>query len=90
MKLKVPSYTFSIILNKFSNYFRCSWIFNNNFIYFVIGVSLVTLILDNPLGDPEDEMVRTVQNIDRVVGIIFAVEAACRIIALGFFWSCIP
>lgn len=61
-----------------------------NLIYFVIMVSLIALIIDNPMNNPNDNLAIYIGRIDEVVGMIFFVEAICRIIALGFFWTSIP
>lgn len=73
--------------------FFVQWTLNNwfeNFIYLFIFGSMIMLVLDNPMTDPNSMMANKIENIDKVITIIFAIEAICRIIALGFFKGSVP
>lgn len=48
------------------------------------------IIADSPLNDPNSRYSKVLGNIDFVFTFLFALEAAIKIIALGFFWSSIP
>lgn len=59
-------------------------------IYVFIMLSMVMLIVDNPMNDPKSDFAKYIEKIDRSITLLFAVEALFRIIALGFFSSSIP
>lgn len=64
--------------------FFIDWTLNNwfeNIIYIFIFGSMVMLVLDNPQRDPESTIAVKIAFIDRIITIIFALEAICRIIA---------
>lgn len=50
----------------------------------IITISVILLVVDNPTLDPNSDQAKTVQYWDRIISIIFAVEAILRIFALGF------
>ena len=54
-------------------------------VYTLILVSMVLLMLDNPLNDPVSNNTITLSHIDFAVTILFSLEALIRIIALGFY-----
>mmetsp|Transcript_35371 Transcript_35371/g.54136 ORF Transcript_35371/g.54136 Transcript_35371/m.54136 type:complete len:172 (+) Transcript_35371:2435-2950(+) len=64
--------------------------FFENTIYLIILVSMILLIIDNPFNDPEGDLHKTIEKIDRVISNVFVFEAILRIGALGFFSSCLP
>ena len=73
--------------------FFFNWTLNNwfeNIIYIFIFCSMIMLMVDNPSLDPDSEIAVKIAYIDRVITIIFALEAICRIIAQGFFKGSIP
>lgn len=45
--------------------------------------------MDNPLNDPNSEMSKVLENIDFVFTFLFFIEAAIKIIALGFLFTSI-
>lgn len=45
------------------------------------------LVIESPAVDPESELAKIVDQLERVITIFFAVEAVCRIIALGFLFG---
>ena len=71
----------------------CHWSLNNwfeNTIYFFILLSMIILTLDGPMNHPNSTFTKGLNIIDIFISTIFAIEAACRIIALGFFTSSLP
>ena len=57
------------------------------FILFLITIQSILLALDNPLNDPDGLMVEFLHYSDIVFSTIFAIEAALKIIAYGFFFN---
>lgn len=55
-----------------------------------IMMSIVLLIIDSPLEDPNSDKKKLIEQIDGAVGIFFVFEALARILAEGFFVSSIP
>jgi hypothetical protein len=51
---------------------------------------MIMLVVDNPKTDPNGIVATKISRIDYGITIIFAIEAICRIIALGFFRGSIP
>ena len=73
--------------------FFINWTLNNwfeNIIYIFIFCSMIMLMVDNPSLDPDSNVAVKIAFIDRIITIIFALEAICRIIAQGFFKCSIP
>ena len=71
----------------------CKWTLNQWFeytIYFMILLSMIMLIIDNPMLDPESDISRVLGSIDYFITIAFTVEAIFRIIALGFIFGSVP
>lgn len=53
----------------------------------LILISSVTLVIDSPLADPEDSFIIFVSYLDNCFTVLFTLEAAIKIIALGFLVS---
>lgn len=68
-----------MILNSFLNYK-----YFDNIILSVILISSITLILENPLTDPDSLMNNTIEIIDIVITIIFVLECVIKVIVYGF------
>jgi hypothetical protein len=56
-------------------------------IMFLIMVSSVTLVMDNPLSDPEAPDIIFVGYLDNCFTVLFTVEMTVKIIAMGFLFS---
>lgn len=56
-------------------------------IMFLIIISSITLVIDNPLSDPESATIVTVGYIDNCFTISFTIEALIKIIAMGFLFN---
>ncbi len=56
----------------------------DNIILSIIILSSVTLILENPLTDPESLLIKVIEVLDIVVTIIFVAECVTKIIVFGF------
>lgn len=63
--------------------------FENAIIVFIILNSLA-LILDNPIKDPDGWLRKSLSYLDIFFTLVFAIEAAMKIVALGFFCSRLP
>lgn len=50
----------------------------------LILISSITLVIDNPLANPEDEFIIFIGYLDNCFTILFTLEAMIKIIALGF------
>ena len=59
----------------------------NDIILVLIILSSITLILDNPLYDPESQFMKILQVIDIGFTFLFFIEAAIKIIAMGFLFN---
>lgn len=59
----------------------------NNFILVLIILSSITLVLDNPLYDPESQFMKILQVIDIGFTVLFFIEATIKIIAMGFAFN---
>ena len=46
-------------------------------------ISSIMLVLDNPLNDPTDNMMRIIRHTDVVINCLFTLEATIKIIAKG-------
>ena len=57
------------------------------FILFVIVLSSMLLMLDNPLYDPNGKFVSALWYIDVIISVIFTVEALLKITAYGFLFN---
>lgn len=57
------------------------------FIIFMILASSILIILDDPLENPNSQKKDVLDVIDRVISIIFLIEAVLKIIALGFIFN---
>ena len=53
----------------------------------LIIISSITLVIDNPLTDPEAELIEFVGYLDNCFTVLFTLEALIKIIAMGFFFS---
>jgi hypothetical protein len=53
----------------------------------LIIISSITLVIDNPLSDPESSIIVTVGYIDNCFTISFTIEALIKIIAMGFLFN---
>jgi len=53
----------------------------------LIGISSVTLVIDNPLANPEDSSIIFIGYLDNCFTILFTLEAAIKIVALGFIFN---
>jgi len=60
-----------------------------NSIYTVILISMLLLVLDNPLNDPNSGFQIVISYCDIIVMVVFGIEVMCRIIALGFYNTCL-
>ena len=58
-----------------------------NMIYFLIFISMVLLVLDNPMNDHLTDLSQFIKRLDYIITICFTIEAFCRIVASGFFSS---
>lgn len=56
-------------------------------ILFLIFISSITLVIDNPLADPESGLIIFVGYLDNCFTVLFTLEALVKIIALGFFFN---
>ena len=56
-------------------------------VMFLIGVSTVLLILENPLDDKNGEKAQLLTKIDIVMTVLFTIECAINIIVLGFLFN---
>ena len=45
------------------------------------------LIVENPLNDPESVIIKYVEDFDKIITIIFIIEALLKIIMLGFLFN---
>ena len=54
-----------------------------NIVQVLIVISSVMLVLDNPLNDPKDDMMRIIRHTDVVINCLFTLEATIKIIAKG-------
>jgi hypothetical protein len=61
-----------------------------NFIIFLIILNSLALVLDNPLENPNGTLSRTFYFFDIIFTICFAIEAAMKITAMGFFSNNMP
>lgn len=57
------------------------------FILFLIVVSSIMLALDNPLNDPESDLMRVLSLSDIIFTSFFALEAVMKIISFGFLFN---
>ena len=53
----------------------------------LIIISSITLVIDNPLSDPESATIVTVGYIDNCFTVSFTIEALIKIIAMGFLFN---
>ena len=53
----------------------------------LIFVSSITLVLDNPLFDPESPDVVFVSYLDNCFTVLFTLEAIIKIVAMGFLFN---
>ena len=53
----------------------------------VIFLSAITMSLENPLRDPNGNMIKALTIIDMFITAIFVIEAATRIIVYGFIFN---
>lgn len=59
----------------------------DNFILILIVLSSITLVIDNPLNDPDSNFMQVLKVIDIVFTILFFMEAAIKVIARGFLFN---
>jgi hypothetical protein len=57
------------------------------FILFLIALSSIMLALDNPLNDPESDLMRVLSLSDIILTSFFALEAVMKIISIGFLFN---
>ena len=57
------------------------------FILILIVLSSITLVIDNPLNDPESGFMKILKIVDVVFTVLFFLEAAVKIIARGFAFN---
>lgn len=53
----------------------------------MIVISSITLVMDNPLQDPESGMMIVLKYVDIVFTVLFTIEAMIKIIASGFLFN---
>lgn len=53
----------------------------------LIIISSITLLIDNPLNDPQSNKVIIVSYLDNCFTVLFTLEATMKIIAMGFFFN---
>jgi len=58
-----------------------------NFIVFLIIVSSIMLVADNPLNNKEDKLMQVLSSIDIVITCLFIMEALIKIIAKGLLFN---
>lgn len=56
-------------------------------ILFLIFISSITLVIDNPLADPESGLIIFVGYLDNCFTVLFTIEAFVKIAALGFLFN---
>ena len=56
-------------------------------ILFLIFISSITLVIDNPLADPESGLIIFVGYLDNCFTVLFTMEAFVKITALGFLFN---
>ena len=56
-------------------------------ILFFIFVSSVTLILSNPLNDPESTLTKVLNILDICITVVFFIEFLLKVIAYGFMMN---
>ena len=56
-------------------------------VMFLIGVSTILLILENPLDDKNGEKAQLLAKIDIIMTVLFTIECAINIIVLGFLFN---
>jgi hypothetical protein len=56
-------------------------------ILLLIFISSITLVIDNPLADPQSGLIIFVGYLDNCFTVLFTMEALVKIIALGFFFN---
>ena len=53
----------------------------------LIIISSITLVIDNPLSDPDSASIVTVGYIDNCFTVSFTIEALIKVIAMGFLFN---
>jgi len=53
----------------------------------LIIISSITLVIDNPLSDPDSSTIIFVGYLDNCFTVLFTLEAATKIIAMGFLFN---
>lgn len=53
----------------------------------LIVISSITLVIDNPLSDPESSIIVFVGYLDNCFTVLFTLEATIKIIAMGFLFN---
>lgn len=59
----------------------------DNIILVLIILSSITLVIDNPLQDPQSQFKQVLKVIDVVFTVLFFIEAAIKILAHGFLFN---
>eukprot|EP00931_Biecheleriopsis_adriatica_P119863 TRINITY_DN9503_c0_g1_i1.p1 TRINITY_DN9503_c0_g1~~TRINITY_DN9503_c0_g1_i1.p1 ORF type:complete len:1886 (-),score=426.27 TRINITY_DN9503_c0_g1_i1:127-5784(-) len=59
----------------------------DSFILLCILISSVCMAIDTPLNNPKDPLVKIIRDADQVFAIIFIIEMAIKLLALGLIWS---
>lgn len=57
------------------------------FILVLIIISSITLVMDNPLADPDSSFMIVLKYVDIVFTILFTIEAFIKIVASGFIYN---
>eukprot|EP00927_Polykrikos_kofoidii_P085373 TRINITY_DN9275_c0_g4_i1.p1 TRINITY_DN9275_c0_g4~~TRINITY_DN9275_c0_g4_i1.p1 ORF type:complete len:1865 (-),score=301.26 TRINITY_DN9275_c0_g4_i1:204-5798(-) len=55
----------------------------DNFILACILISTICMMIDTPLSDPEETLTQVIRTMDKVFAIIFMIEMAIKLVALG-------
>jgi len=53
----------------------------------LIFISSITLVIDNPLSDPDDSKIVFFSYMDNCFTVLFTLEATIKIIAMGFLFN---
>ena len=60
--------------------------FDNTIMFFIL-LSTLQLAIENPLNNPKSALVKILYTVDIILTVIFFIEAAMKIIALGFVFN---
>jgi hypothetical protein len=59
----------------------------NNFVIFLIIISSIMLVIDNPLNNPDDALMRLIAHVDIFITALFFCESLIKVIAKGLFFN---